>query len=810
MSYVGENAVGWLLLPAFLVAVCFGLGLLTERALRVRIVGALLAPLGLCVAIVVLMPLYKVGAPGFVAALVLVGLAVAGLVLGRSGLRERIADAPALAAAAFVYACYVAPVVLSGDWTWAGYNFVNDTAVQLLLAEYVSEHGANQIDFRMLPDGSQPLTTHDVFVREYLRTNYPLGAHELLGTLSTALRTDSAVLYQPFLATLGGIGAMALVALGRRSGMRPWVAAGTAAIAGIAGLLYQYSLQGNVKELAFFAIFAAAAALGRELLASTRPVALAVCLGIAGGAALSVYSAGALPYLGLLALVLIAARWFAPRPEGVRPFPLVQTTAAGVVAFGVASFIGLLGIVGFSDTASGLYAGDRDELGHLARPLPTIQGAGVWLSGNYREPIKDGGAELATNLASWSIIALLLAGAVWLLRRREVGPLLYFIPLAVTYAIFQPRVASYADAKMLVALSPAVLFLAIFGLMWLRRGIARVVGVAAGVGLGALVVATAALAYHDVQLAPTDRMRAIEELAERDITEPVLWNEFEEFAKYFGREVPINVSFENLTPRQVKLLEDQRFYGSHWDLDQQRVGFVQSFPWIVTRRAPDASRPPAGYERVYSNEYYDLWRRTGRPRARVHLPLGGINEPSATPDCDTVESFAGKARPGERLVAAERAPLARFDPSVEGADRPPGWPENGPNPGTVTSAIPGAARGTVELAGGRYEVWLRGSFGRPVIVRVDGREVGRGTRPDGPRQWTELREIELPPGRHRVDILRGGGTLAPGNGNGAYSLIGPVAFEPAGRDPARLREVDPRDARDLCGGSYDWLEIVRR
>ena len=39
------------------------------------------------------------------------------------------------------YILVLAPVVASGRWTWTGYNFVNDTSVQLLLAQHLPAHG---------------------------------------------------------------------------------------------------------------------------------------------------------------------------------------------------------------------------------------------------------------------------------------------------------------------------------------------------------------------------------------------------------------------------------------------------------------------------------------------------------------------------------------------------------------------------------------------------------------------------------------------------------------------------------------------
>ena len=108
-------ALAWVWAPLILFLICLGNGLLADRVLRARIPAALVAPAGLAVLIVVVSPLYKLGFSATVATPLVLVLALAGLVLARAELRERIWDPWALGAAAAVYALYMAPVVLSGE-----------------------------------------------------------------------------------------------------------------------------------------------------------------------------------------------------------------------------------------------------------------------------------------------------------------------------------------------------------------------------------------------------------------------------------------------------------------------------------------------------------------------------------------------------------------------------------------------------------------------------------------------------------------------------------------------------------------------
>jgi hypothetical protein len=107
--------------------------------------------------------------------------------------------------------------------------------------------------------------------------------------------------------------------------------------------------------------------------------------------------------------------------------------------------------------------------------------------------------------------------------------------------------------------------------------------------------------------------------------------------------------------------------------------------------------------------------------------------------------------------------------------------------------------GRVALAEpGRYELWLRGSFGREVEVRIDGRHAGSARDELAqPANWLELGSLDLDAGTHPVELVRGGGDLAPGNGDGPRTL-GSLVLRRRGPQAAEL-SVPPREWRSLCG-----------
>ncbi len=139
---VGELLVAWIGLPILAVVISVGLALLLERLTGYPL-GVLRVPVGLCSAVCLTLGVYWVKGPAVIAVAVLLLGALAGLVLGRG---ELVRMRPGWLSLAWVvaYCLHLAPVLLSGDAAWAGYNFVNDTATQMVLAEYVSENGVGE------------------------------------------------------------------------------------------------------------------------------------------------------------------------------------------------------------------------------------------------------------------------------------------------------------------------------------------------------------------------------------------------------------------------------------------------------------------------------------------------------------------------------------------------------------------------------------------------------------------------------------------------------------------------------------------
>jgi hypothetical protein len=790
MAVIGVLAVMWVS--------SLGCGLALERVLRVRLHNALLLPLGLSVSIVLVVPGYALGVGDALAIGLLVTVTLVGLVFAQGGLRTRLNPGWAGAAGLAVYLLYMLPVIANGRWTWSGYDFVNDSAFEMLIADHLKTFGTAL--------GNIPETSAREFLSQYLRNGYPLGTQSLLGTLSGLTDTPVGVLYQGFIGGLAASAAVALATVGRRL-LGEGRAAVVAAVALSANLTYQYALQGGIKEIGLLATICAAVALIGESISLGRRYAGAMLVAVSAAAALATYNAVAVPFLG--AVVLFAGGWIALTQ---RKLPTLRWAGPLAVGVGLTALLAIPSLTTFQTFFNVARAGQgatgvgATQLGQLLRPLPLSQLSGVWLSGEYRLPVTPEPAATLTLIATVAILVLVVPSLLWALWRREAGPPLIIGAVGLVLLIVYPRVSPYAQGKLLAVASPAFLLVALIGLAS-ARGRLFPPALLTGLGLALAIFSSDLLAYSHDRVAPTARVEAIQETGNRFRGEGLLlWNEFEEYAKYFARAARISAPFEALTPQQVQLRSPAPFYGHSFDLDAELLSFVERYPIIVTRRGPE-SRPPANYRLVYENRYYLGWRREARPTVLDHLPESQNYSPSATVGCRELKGFVSHAAPGTELVAAIAPDVEWYEP-LYSRDRSPGWIADPAEPGAVFAKTPGHAGGTLTVRhDGRYAVLVQGDFPRAIQVRVDGQVVGTVSGSNTPGQWLQAASLQLRAGPHEVIATRAGGHRHFGPGEWAADVIGAVALQDEVSE--RLRAVPLDRWRALCATQADWVELVR-
>jgi hypothetical protein len=779
--------IAWIALPLVVVGASWGVGLLVERLSGLRFPNGIAVTIGFVTSFVALAVPYQLGLGAPWGGALLVVLAVTGIVLARGRLADSVPDPLTLLAALAVYGLYMAPIVLSGHTTFAGYTLLGDTSVHFSLIDYISDHGARLV--------SQEPSSFSSVTDGQIRIGYPLGLHYELGSVRWLLGAELSRLYQPFLATTIALAVPPVVQILRNLGIGRTLAALGALIVLAAYLPYSYALQGGIKELGMITVVLLGGWLAWELASGERPVRVAVIYGIVTAAAFEIYSWGGLPWPGLMGLAAVGLLLW--RLRDVRA--VVTIGAIAVVAFAVAALPQIPDSLDFYTQGNRLLGSSSGaDVGNLIGPIRIWEAFGVWLVDDFRLP---------PNNPEWTyalvgvVGVLALFGTIWSLQRRGTPPLIIAAAAFLVWLIIPAGL--YIEAKFLTILSPAIVLLAVVG-GWALVSSGRIPEAAVLVLAATLgIFISDALGYHGTYLAPTKRMDELSTINDRFSGRgPAMLDEFEEYGKHYLRDIPPVVPFDAWTPAAPSLrFPGLPVYARYYDIDVMTLPYVEQFPLLIQRRSPVASRPPSNYRSAFVGRYYEVWQRTDRPRVAGHVSLGDGEDAGATVRCGQVTRLARTAPAGSRLVAAERPRLFAF-PVRRMRPFPRGW--------SITQdkrvAPVGAGRTGSDFTspGGRFTVWFRGSFGRGATVLIDGKEIGRARDVQTPQQGSDVGAVTLTAGRHRVEIVRGGGNLKPGNGQDEVYDTVFVAPDV----PVRLRTVPLSQAHSLCGRHLDWIEVT--
>jgi hypothetical protein len=799
--------VAWLAFPLVLSALCLGCGLLVERASGSRLPGALLVPVGLALIVALTQVATYRDATAELATPLVLAAAVGGVATSASRLRTARIDGWAAGAAVAVFAVFAAPVVLSGEATFAGYTLLGDTSIHFVLIDRLMEHGRDL-------SGLEP-SSYRSALEAYFDTAYPQGSQTALGAVRPLVGQDVAWVFQPFLACLAALTSLALYTLAAPAIERAPVRALAAFVAAQPALVFAFSLQGSVKEMAAVAVLATLVALVPVFLGGSARVRSVVPAAVVAAAGIGVLGLAIAPWLGLIAVAgLVAAYWQRrSAPMGGETSPGAVAGANRLTLLQCGAFCALAAALAFPslvETGDFLHVTSEvatapNELGNLVGPLNELQAVGIWPVGDYRLS-PTGASEVAGYLLIGLAIAAAILGAGWMLHRRALAPLLFLGVSLVAGSYVLLRGSPWVDAKALMIASPAVMLAALIGAAALLAKGRRVEAALLATALAFGVVWSNALAYRAVRLAPRDRLAQLQDIGEQLAGEgPTLYTEFEEFGKHFLREGDPTGSSEAWQP-PTPTGERGRFDRSE-DLDRFSLAYVLRYRTIVLRRSPSLSRPPSPFKRISAGSYYEVWRRRSPPRpATEHIPLGGSVQPAARPDCDRLREVADEARRRHRLLAYVARP--RVLAAAPGVREPAAAGSRGPGLSlwsTGGSSLEGVVR---PRSPGERRVWLEGSFGRGYEVRIDGRPIGTASYElNGPDQYAYVGEVALPPGRHEIRISLAGVSVHPGNGSGDRRLRRMVVSPIAGED-RRVRYLEPARFRALCNRDLDWVEAV--
>jgi hypothetical protein len=799
----------WLVFPALLVGLAAGCGLLLEAVSGQRMPGALVPVAGLALVTVVGQLATSADATAELATPLAVALAGAGALvdLRRRGRRP---DPRAAAVAVAVFALFGAPVLASGEPTFAGYVKLDDTATWLAITDRLMEHGHSL-------DGLAP-STYEATLHFNFGNGYPVGAFMPLGIGSTLAGQDPAWTFQPYIAVLGAMLALALYALAAPFvASRPLRAAVTF-VAAQPALLVGYSLWGGVKEVAAAALLPLVAGLAVDV--ARHPSFRAVIpLAVAAAAVVAVLSVGGAAWLAplLLPAAVALARWIGPRSAA--------RWAGAFIAVALMLVVPALALGGVVAPWARPLISD-ESVGNLVGPLSVLQVAGVWPSGDFRlDPEVD---PLARALIAVTVGAA-IGGTGLAVRARAWSMLAYVAGTLAGCAAIVAFGSPWVDGKALAIASPCVLLVATsFPAAYsalarsrleqpvLTRARSRVRRGRVACGLLFVVIAVGvlwsnALAYREVTLAPYDQLAELEAIGERIAGQgPTLMTEYQPYAaRHFLRDADPEAVSE-LRRRRVPL-RGGRIVGTgrYADIDELDPAAVLAYRTLVLRRSPANSRPPAPYRQSFVGEHYEVWQRpdAGATAMLEHRGLGGGTEPTGVPRCETVRRLARAAGSDGWLVAAARPPAITVP--LARSIRPREWGRAGEGPNAVLPRGSGSIEAAVTIpADDRYNVWVRGSVRGRLDLTIDGREVGSVRhRINNTGQYMRVGRSRLSPGRHRVTLRLSPPDLHPGSGGQPFGL-GPLVLSRAEAARSRIVQVPPGAAERLCGRRWDWVEAL--
>jgi hypothetical protein len=784
--------VAWFLFPLVLGVLTIGCGLLVERIAGINLPGVLLPAVGLALIIVVAQFFTLDSGLAQVITPLVVALAVVGFGLSLPVIDRGIAWwGVAAAVAAFVI--YAAPIVFSGEATFAGYIKLDDTATWMALTDRVMQDGRSLADL--------PPSTYEATLAFNLGAGYPVGVFLPLGVVRALVGQDVAWVIQPYMAFMGALLALGAYSITEPLVKSPRLRALAAFLGAQSALLFGYYLWGGIKEMAAAALvvsIAGMAVFAIQRWESWRPL---VPLSIMSAALIAVLSGGGAAWLApILVVVLIL---FVRLVGWVASLVRAGAFAAALVVMSLPVIIpgGLL-----PPTSSPLTS--ETALGNLYHPLSVLQLFGVWPNGDFRlDP-----HQLTTTYILIAVVGIAAVFGVALAVRAKSWALVIYVGAAVVASLAIFLIGSpWVGGKALATASPAIPIAAAAGGLALFAGGRRVEGSILVAVIAVGILWSNALAYRDVSLAPRAQLAELETIAgQLGDTGPTLMTEYQPYGvRHFLRNAAPEGASE-LRRRKDPLLSGRSLRkGTTADIDQFQLGPILVYRNLVLRRGPGASRPPSPYQLVYEGKYYDVWQRPADSTRFVidHLGLGTETDPAGVPKCSQVQHLAQEAGTGGTLAAVSRNPVV-IVPMSE-TKHPAAW-NSKDFPSSLVPTTPGTLTAQVQIPQtGNYDVYLGGSVRPKVDLSVDGKQVSsvRGFL-NNFGEYVPFGSTRLTTGQHTISLTFHGSDLYPGSG-GPPEPIGPLGLTDQDAANTKISYFPASQASQLCGQPWDWIEAVQ-
>lgn len=654
------------------------------------------------------------------------------------------------------------PFAATGRFGTLGVGFNNDMAAHLAIAEAVSSESISRVNG--------------------VTSTYPLGPHSLTAAIGAPLSLPLDLVFAGV--TMAGpllLGWTALAALHRVG----WI--GQMLVASLVGM--PYLIAGFYGEGAFKEVYMAVLIVGAAIALARHPLTSSVLrwvpYGLIAVGTLSVYS-----YSGLLWPAVFVGGWLTAllaielrRREGARTRVLsVLRREAPVVVVGLLVLVAVLipqirRILRYlSDTGGGTGL-DPGSLGNLAGRLPFWEALNVWNSRDFRFAPTN---VLDTGAWAGLVLALVLVGIAWWLRRRQ-----WELPLAaaltfVVWVLTDRTQAPYAAAKALVLLSPFIALLVVrplverdgWPLLPSRWSLAApVVGVV--LVFAALGSSWKALRYSPV--GPREHMLELRDLRSSLRGRPTLWLGNDDFIRWELAGVPVSAPLVGI-PVLGWRAEKNWQYGQALDIDAVDSRAINAVDWVIAPRDPAASAMPSQLRLVRETKSFALYRRVGRVPQRRILAEGP--DPAKVLDCKG-DTQARRLVRRRGIAVVRAAPVGVLGPTLAaGGDR-------------VVS---------VHLAAGTWDIVMQYTSGLDLTVFLPGLspvEMPANLDRPGPRYLV---------GRVAVDQPGAIGVRIKVDGHPLSSTVTPAAVSAINAVPvAPVRQMPLRAA---CGKLVDYYRLA--
>jgi hypothetical protein len=780
----------WFVGPVVFLAVAVGLSFGVELISGARVPWGVRPALGLALMMVLAQLVITTDATAELAIPVVVALGAFGLWMGWSYDMYR-GPLPGwgLLAALGVYIVFAAPVLFSGDPTWAGFIKLDDSATWMGLTDHAFEFGHRTSGF--------PPSTWEALIDFNAGSGYPVGSFVPMALMSRVTGQDVAWTLQPSMAVMAAVLALMLSQIVRTVVSGAKASAAIAFIAGQSSMLLGYTLWGGIKEVAAAALLALAPL--SAWIAVRRPESRWPWLlpGLVAAAFLSVLG----PLGGVwLVPTMVPLIWVAWQRLGrSAAVSLGWKALATAIVASLPQVISPNGL--FSPFQSFLFK--ESELGNLRGPLSLQHLIGIWPAKDFRD---------ATDLNGLVIVLAIVLGGLAIFAAftaiKRGQPLIAayvaggFIAFLIVYAAGSP----WIDGKGMTIVSVALLSSGLVGAVILIQRTPYAVGGWLVVAItGGLVLYSSFLMYQSVWLAPHDEHRELEQIGERFAGEgPMLMTEGSIYGpRHFLRKEDAEGA-KDLRRRVVPLrdgsLPDDVDY---LDTDMLADGDFDPYRLLILRRSPVASRPPGEFQRVYAGTYYEVWRKVGTPVGQPlieRLPLGEPPDTSAVPDCSQVKALADRAGPNGTLLAHPSD--VHFLVGLGGSSHPDGWDVSGTQftpegSGTLTAAVDVPSAGS-------WRIWVGGDIYSTLTVSV-GDQSASATNALNVNHYQPFGPFQLSAGSNQIQFKSDGPGLGPGSGADPTPL-GPVILQQVRTVDLPTLTVPASDYQRLCNAPWDWIE----